>query len=199
MPGTPGSQKGSNMRSRQLSTGHRRGRARSAAAAAALAAVGLLGSGCAIPNFGNESRRGHDYPPPPEPPELRTPYRPTRPLSTPTLRTRSLTGSWRGTYTCPQGLMELNLTLVQRTSSSIVTGIFRFAPAPGNTRARSGSFTVRGTATSSLLVLRGERWISRPGDYQMVSLSAPLSSVNPDVIRGSIRSPGCGGFTVRRG
>ncbi|XRQ05271.1 hypothetical protein ACN3XK_53260 [Actinomadura welshii] len=175
------------MRSRLLSTGRRRGRAPVAVAAAAVA-VGLLGSGCAVPNFSTESQPTRELPPPPE---LRT-----REPSAPELR-RSLTGSWRGTYTCPQGLMRLNLTLVQR-SDRTVTGIFRFSPAPGNSDASSGSFTLRGTATSSSLLLRGDRWISRPGSYEMVSLSASLSGTDTNVIRGSIRSPGCGSFTVRR-
>ncbi|GAA0551675.1 hypothetical protein GCM10009546_12130 [Actinomadura livida] len=177
------------MRSSQPDTVRRNGRARITAASAAIAAMALFGSGCAIPNFTTESRPTRELPPPPE---LSTPD-----LSTPELRQSTLTGSWRGTYTCPQGLMQLNLTLVQR-SSGTVSGIFRFAPAPGNSDGLSGSFTLRGHVTGSSLALHGDSWLSRPGAYEMVSLSARLSSADPDQIHGTIQSPGCGTFTVQR-
>ncbi|TDE24957.1 hypothetical protein [Actinomadura sp. 6K520] len=172
------------MRTGRLNTRRRNRRARITAVAAATAAVGLFGSGCAIPNFPTESQPTREVPPPPD-------------LSTPELRQSTLTGSWRGTYTCPQGLMELNLTLVQRSSGTI-SGIFRFSPAAGNSEGRSGSFTMRGNVAGSSLVLHGDSWLSRPGAYEMVSLSARLSSADPDRIHGVIRSPGCGTFTVRR-
>lgn len=176
------------MSNRQLSTGQRHGRAKAMVVATAIAAVGLLGSGCSIANFNPTAERTEEIPPP----DLST-----RDLSTPKLRQGSLTGSWRGTYTCVQGGMRLNLTLVQR-SSGTVTGIFRFSPGPGNVEARSGSFTLRGNVVGRSLTLRGDRWISRPGDYEMVSMSARLSTTDPDLIRGDIRDPGCSTFTVRR-
>ncbi|HEY8479562.1 MAG TPA: hypothetical protein VIL71_06995, partial [Spirillospora sp.] len=60
------------------------------------------------------------------------------------------------------------------------------------------SYTVRGTATETSLYLYGDNWISRPPGYDMVSLSAPLSSANPDLIQGTVRGAGCSTFTVRR-
>ncbi|MFG2249221.1 hypothetical protein [Spirillospora sp. NPDC048823] len=156
--------------------------------ATAIAAVGLLGSGCSIANFNPTAESTDDIPPP----ELST-----RDLPTPEVRRSSLTGSWQGTYTCNQGGMRLNLTLVQ-SSSGRVTGIFRFSPGPGNSEARSGSFTLRGTVIGRSLTLRGDRWISRPGNYEMVSMSARVSTASPDLLQGDIRDPGCSTFTVRR-
>lgn len=178
------------MRRRQLSSGRGYGRAKLTASAAALAAVGVLGSGCAVPTFSTESRTTRELPPPPEYTPNPNPN-PTPARSLPSYR-RTVTGSWRGTYVCNQGLTNMTLTLAQRPNSVLVTGIFRFEG-----RA-SGSYTVRGTATSSTLSLRGDNWLRRPSGYEMVSLRAPLSSVNPDEIRGTVTGVGCSTFSVRR-
>lgn len=171
------------MKSRQFRTGQRYGRARVATVAAAITAVGLLGSGCSLANFNPTSEPTREVPPPPD-------------LSTPDLRQGTLTGLWRGSYTCNQGLTQLSLTLVQKSSGK-VTGIFRFSPG-ANSNARSGSYTVSGVVTGRSLVLRGDSWINRPGDYEMVGMNAQLSATDPDRIQGTIHSPGCTTFTLRR-
>ena len=175
------------MRSRQLGTGKRHGHAAVTAVAVAVTAVGLLGSGCAIPNFDNPASKstGREIPPPPE-------------VATPEAGQGSLTGTWSGTYTCPQGVTQLNLGLVQKPDGAI-NGIFEFSPAPGDEGAGAGSFTLAGRVSGSSLILRGDRWIDRPANYEMVDLTARLSASDPDVIRGEISAPGCGGFIVRRG
>ncbi|TDC81710.1 hypothetical protein [Actinomadura sp. 7K507] len=178
------------MRSRQLSSGQRRGGVRVTAVTAAIAAVGLFGSGCMIGNLNPTAESTTREIPPP--PELSTPSRPS------SLTSGSVNGSWEGTYTCNQGLTRMRLTLVQR-STGRVTGIFRFSPDSSNPSALSGSFMVTGTVTGSSLILRGDRWISRPGDYEMVSLSARLSSSNPDQLQGRVTSSGCSTFSIQRG
>ncbi|TDC57152.1 hypothetical protein E1281_05800 [Actinomadura sp. KC345] len=154
----------------------------------AIASVGLFGSGCMIGNLNPTS----DDVPTRElpPPDLSTPTRPS-------LTSDSVNGTWEGTYTCNQGLTRLRLTLVQR-STGTVTGIFRFSPDSSNPTALSGAYTVRGTVIGSSVRLNGDNWISRPGDYVMVSLSGRISSANPDQLQGTVIGSGCSTFSVQR-
>ncbi|WP_395110348.1 hypothetical protein [Actinomadura sp. SCN-SB] len=156
-------------------------------ALAAVALVSSLGSGCSLEDLNPfprsaEEGAGGGLPTPPSPPDA---------LVT------SLNGSWEGTYTCNQGLTRLRLDLVHGSGGRI-TGILRFSADPSNPTVPSGSFSVVGSLTGSSLELRGDDWIVRPGVYEMVSLSAQLSSANPDQIQGTVNGYGCSTFTVRR-
>jgi hypothetical protein len=160
------------MGSRQLRDG-RHGRFRAMMAAATIAVAGLLGSGCALENLDPFSKPAQD------------------------IQTGSLNGIWDGTYICNQGPTRLQLTLSQGTDGRI-TGVFRFSADPSNPTVPTGAFTISGSLTGSSLVLQGDDWIDRPGTYEMVSLTAQLSSENPDQIQGTIDGAGCTTFTVRR-
>ncbi|MFB4317701.1 hypothetical protein [Actinomadura sp. 21ATH] len=168
------------MRSREF-----KGRAR---VVAAVAAIGLLGSGCSLDGLNpvaEEPTRAVEVPPEPAEP------------SVPNIATRSLSGIWEGTYTCNQGLTRLRLTLSQQSTGQI-TGVLRFSADPSNPSVPTGSYTVKGALSGDTLRLQGDSWISRPGDYVMVSLDAQLSATDPDQIQGAIDGSGCSTFTVRR-
>lgn len=159
-------------------------------AIAALTTAGLLTSACSLDDLDPRARATREIPPPPPPPTE---------LTSPGIGSGSgsVSGIWEGTYTCNQGLTRMRLTLTQ-SSSGLVTGIFRFSADASNPSVPSGSYTVRGTVIGSSLSLRGNTWIVQPGNYEMVSLTARLSSSNPDQIQGSILSSGCSTFTVQR-
>lgn len=83
---------------------------------------------------------------------------------------RAMTGTWRGTYVCGQGLTSLQLDLVGREDGR-VEGTFAFSEHPENPGVPSGSYRVHGTLSSGL-VLRLETgdWIEHPQDYFPVPL-----------------------------
>lgn len=119
--------------------------------------------------------------------------------STGTVVTHSnLRGAWSGTYTCGQGESRLLLIIRQNADDTSLTAVFHFSPTPDNPTGASGSFEMRGSLLAGSLTLRGDRWIRRPNDYEMVSLTARVSGVRPRVIRGSVHGAGCTEFTVYR-
>ena len=82
-----------------------------------------------------------------------------------------LTGTWTGTYVCPQGRTGLRLILTAAADGTLAA-TFDFYPVDGEAGVRSGSFTLTGTYSAQGLELRPDRWISQPPDYAMVGLIA---------------------------
>jgi hypothetical protein len=112
------------------------------------------------------------------------------------LRPASLTGTWTGSYVCPQGRTGLRLTL-KATSSGGLTATFSFYPTAGNVSVPSGSFALTGSYTAKGFQLTPDHWISKPQNYSMVGI-AGAASKSDTALSGSIESPGCTTFSVSR-
>ena len=107
-------------------------------------------------------------------------------------------GSWRGTYTCPQGVTGLTLD-IDPASSGRVTAVFAFSAASTNPIVPKGCFKMSGTydAPARHLEMAPGRWLLRPPGYVTVALSGEVA---PDgrSLTGSILYPGCGAFALQR-
>jgi hypothetical protein len=85
-----------------------------------------------------------------------------------------LLGSWTGTYTCPQGLTGLTLSLNAQDGDT-VTGYFHFYPPMSNQRPREGCFSVRGRIDKEQRIrIEAVRWITQPEGYVTVDLEGAL-------------------------
>ena len=111
-----------------------------------------------------------------------------------------LTGYWRGTYVCAQGLTGINLTIRQGLDSD-VEAIFHFYAVPQNPDVPSGCFRMSGRldpATRAFsLTSDDSRWIVRPPDYIVVDFHGSLGAEGRSM-RGRVDGPGCTEFELQR-
>jgi hypothetical protein len=112
------------------------------------------------------------------------------------LRPASLTGTWTGSYFCPQGQTGLRLTL-KASSSGGLTATFSFYPTATNVSVPSGSFALTGSYTARGFQLTPDHWINKPQNYSMVGLNGAANG-SDTALSGSIVSPGCTTFSVSR-
>jgi serine/threonine protein kinase len=112
------------------------------------------------------------------------------------LHPASLTGTWTGSYFCPQGQTGLRLVL-KATSSGSLTATFTFYPTSTNVSVPSGSFALTGSYSAKGFQLTPDHWISKPQNYSMVGLDGAASS-GDTALSGTIVSPGCTTFSVSR-
>jgi hypothetical protein len=112
------------------------------------------------------------------------------------LRPARLTGTWTGSYVCPQGSTGLRLAL-KATAGGGLTATFSFYPTGSNVSVPSGSFALTGSYTAKGFELTPDHWISKPQNYSMVGLTGAASK-SDTVLSGSIVSPGCTTFSVSR-
>jgi serine/threonine protein kinase len=112
------------------------------------------------------------------------------------LRPARLSGTWTGSYFCPQGQTGLRLTL-KATSSGGLTATFSFYPTSTNVSVPSGSFALTGSYTAKGFQLTPDHWISKPQNYSMVGLTG-AANASDTALSGSIVSPGCTTFSVSR-
>lgn len=113
----------------------------------------------------------------------------------------TLTGDWKGTYTCSQGLTGLTLSLTGDSSGNI-EGIFKFYSVPENPKVKNGMFRMHGTyGNNRFLSLTSTEndWIENPSGYKTVDLkgmmSADLKIFNGDISRPKDR---CSSFSLSR-
>ncbi len=108
-----------------------------------------------------------------------------------------LAGTWRGSYTCAQGLTAL--TLVITGAGENLAARFEFSAHPSNPGVPSGSFTLAGRfeAKTGEITLTPVSWIDRPPDYQMVPLSGRVRD-GGRAIAGRVLTEGCSSFSVER-
>jgi serine/threonine protein kinase len=118
------------------------------------------------------------------------------PKKGPGLRPARLTGTWTGTYACPQGQTGLRLAL-RATARGGLTATFSFYPTAGNVSVPSGSFALTGSYTAKGFQLTPDHWISKPQNYSMVGLTGAANK-SDTALNGSIESPGCTTFSVSR-
>ena len=106
--------------------------------------------------------------------------------------TVSLSGAWRGSYTCNQGKTGLILALAGTNSN--LYAAFSFYPLAENPTSQSGEYIMKGTYSGGTLVLKGDHWIKQPDGYQMVDLHS--TSVTAKQINGTVDFSGCSTFTL---
>ena len=110
----------------------------------------------------------------------------------------NITGVWKGTYTCSQGLTALELT-IKKISSEDVEAIFNFSAHPSNPNVPSGSYKMLGEYTTPhKLDLETYQWIQRPANYAMVGLLGGFDS-SFSTYRGTVPFSGCTTFSLSKG
>lgn len=111
-----------------------------------------------------------------------------------------LTGYWRGTYLCAQGLTGVNLTIRQR-SGSAVDAVFHFNAVPQNPGVPTGCFRMQGRLSANAhefsLTSDNDQWIVRPDNYLVVNFHGLLSG-DGRTMRGRVEGPGCSDFDLQR-
>ena len=111
-----------------------------------------------------------------------------------------LTGYWRGTYDCAQGLTGLNLTVRQFFGDS-VEAVFHFYAVPQNPGVPTGCFKMSGRldpATGEFFLESDEsRWLVQPPNYVVVNFRGMLSR-DGRAMRGQVDGPGCTRFALQR-
>ncbi len=103
---------------------------------------------------------------------------------------------WFGTYTCPQGLTQLDLRIVAMHDDVIDDAEFIFDWTGGN---ESGSYSMTGAfdPATGIATFTPSAWISRPGpSWYMVGLSGTATT---STYGGDITSTTCGAFSVTLG
>lgn len=109
----------------------------------------------------------------------------------------ALVGTWRGSYTCYQGLTALEL-VVERAGDNL-DARFIFSAHPNNPGVPSGSFRMAGTVSTKdrRVVFEPREWIDEPPGYVMVGLEGVLT-LDGLRISGRVTAEGCTVFTLSR-
>jgi len=108
-----------------------------------------------------------------------------------------LTGTWTGTYFCPQGWTGLRLVLKAGSGGSL-TATFNFYATQSNVSVPSGSFALTGSYSAKGFQLTPDHWITMPAGYSMVGLTAGPPGKNGTALSGSVVGAGCTTFSVSR-
>jgi hypothetical protein len=109
-----------------------------------------------------------------------------------------LSGTWRGSYMCAQGLTGLTLTI--EPGANGLTAVFEFYPVAENPLVPTGRFRMEGffDGTQRTLTLQPREWIDQPPGYLTVGLEARVD-LDWGVILGRItETPGCTWFRLSR-
>lgn len=110
---------------------------------------------------------------------------------------RDVSGLWKGTYTCAQGLTGFNLD-VSGQGGGAVSAVFTFGAIESNPRVPSGSYSMTGRRDARSLTLTPKAWIVQPPGYVMVGLVADLQGTDPDVLSGTVTNASCTTFRLTR-
>ena len=89
----------------------------------------------------------------------------------------TLTGIWRGEYTCAQGRTVMTLAMNQNASGA-VRAVMTFSAHPKNPHVPTGCFTMNGLydAKSGALALKQDKWLQQPdANWYMIDLSGAVS------------------------
>jgi hypothetical protein len=106
-----------------------------------------------------------------------------------------VTGTWRGKYTCGQGVTALQLEL-RGGEDGRVEGTFAFSAAAENPGVPSGSYRVEGNLSPGMVLrLDGREWIQQPQDYVSVPL---VGRVEGGRYYGFVDAVSCETFSVTR-
>ncbi|WP_413989442.1 hypothetical protein ACMDCR_26310 [Labrys okinawensis] len=112
----------------------------------------------------------------------------------------TLTGTWKGSYVCGQGLTGLTLS-VNKQDGAALLGTFHFYPLPSNPAAKEGCFAVAGHIFEDKRVFIGaSTWITQPKDYITVDLEGRIAA-SGTAMKGDVKAayPGlCSAFSLVR-
>lgn len=103
--------------------------------------------------------------------------------------------NWTGTYTCPQGVTNLDLVVVSTDGASIVA-LFDFT-----FEAITGSFYLDGTFDKStgVATFQPGAWIDQPPGWFTVGMTGTVDvCASPMTYTGAITATGCGSFALTR-
>lgn len=104
-------------------------------------------------------------------------------MNTP-IETYKIIGKWVGSYTCPQGLTGLTLTI--NGNDKNIDATFSFYPLASNPNVPSGNFSMEGIYNGDgKLKLIATEWVNRPAGYQMVDVKATINK-NAETLAGKI-------------
>ncbi len=109
-----------------------------------------------------------------------------------------IVGVYVGTYTCSQGVTGLRLT-IRSIGASAYEATFDFYPTRENPGVPSGSAVFSGAYAEASRTLRldGQRWVQRPGGYNLITLDGRFDP-SFQQYSGSIPSGGCSSFSTYR-
>ncbi len=111
----------------------------------------------------------------------------------------SFEGEWRGTYRCAGRTSGATIVFESGEAGALI-GSFSFYPIAGDRQTLAGSFRMSGTAQAggSSVRMYPTGWISRPPNYQALSMQLQLAS-SGNVITGFFPTqPGCTSLRVSR-
>jgi hypothetical protein len=103
---------------------------------------------------------------------------------------------WRGSYTCRQGLTDLELRIVAVNGNAIEDALFDFNYAS----KASGSFHLSGQfePESSRVIFKDGAWVAQPGrSWETVGMDGTVDATGT-IYEGQIVAGGCGTFRVTR-
>jgi serine/threonine protein kinase/TPR repeat protein len=104
--------------------------------------------------------------------------------------------SWRGQYTCAQGITDLVLRILDAGSDDRVTALFDFDYGHGKT---TGRFLASGTydAARGSIAFTPGAWIEQPANYVTVGFSGQVS-LQKTIFAGRVDNASCGPLRVVR-
>lgn len=108
---------------------------------------------------------------------------------------------WIGSYTCPQGVTSLRLSIEARANGAAVAA-FEFGPHPSNPGLPRGEYKLTGTVK---LLSRGQlwlklvpdRWVTQPNGWTMTGLTATTDTAQR-TLEGKIDTASCGDVSAKR-
>jgi len=110
----------------------------------------------------------------------------------------NISGTWKGTYTCSQGVTGLTLNLAVNAANEI-TAQFLFYAVAENPGVPSGSYNMTGLWTvPNLLDLAPQAWVIRPQGYLMVPVEGSMLWNQGMIYEGNIPHTGCSGFALKK-
>jgi len=111
-----------------------------------------------------------------------------------------LTGTWKGSYICRQGLTGLTLSL-NRQAGEAVFGTFHFYSLPSNPAVKEGCFAVAGhILDDKRIFISASTWITQPADYITVDLEGRIAASGA-AMKGDVKTPYpglCSAFSLIR-
>lgn len=111
-----------------------------------------------------------------------------------------LTGYWRGTYECQQGVTGVNLTIRQGFGTAL-DAVLHFYAIPKNPGVPTGCFRMRGRIDPYTrqfnLTSDDKQWIVRPPNYTVANVSGTLAADGRSM-RGRVEAEGCSYFDLQR-
>jgi hypothetical protein len=116
--------------------------------------------------------------------------------------TKDISGDWVGTYTCNQGLTNLDLKITRAKQDNIadnISAVFDFSANQSNPSVPSGSYTLKGfyNPSTHTINLLEDAWINQPAGFTMVGLEGKMSE-DGTKLTGAVLGPNCTTFDLTK-